>query len=315
MAEKRMFSKSVIDTDAFMSMPLSAQCLYFHLAMRADDAGFVANPTIIRRVVGSTDDDFKILLAKRYILAFESGVVVIKHWWLHNVIKNDRMRHTTYKEELDTLELDEKNAYIERADIPLIEKGNQSESSRNDDNSESESSRNHLGTISELQYKGKENKGNEMNINNISPSNDGAAETEKKAIASLSKTQQSRFDAFWRSYPKKVGKQDAMKAWKKIAPDEELTNTIITAVETAKAKDSRFREERFIPHPATWLNAGSWDDEFDDYFPVQQEPKQTPAPTAQRPAQRPAQTGDDSLRKLDVDAFLEAAVAKTQRGG
>lgn len=306
MAEKRMFSKSVIDTDAFMSMPMTAQCLYFHLAMRADDAGFVANPTIIRRVVGASDDDFKILLAKRYILAFESGVVVIKHWWMHNVIKNDRMRHTTYQEELSTLQLDDKNAYKERPDIPLIEENErQTEPRWNQTSSESEPYRNQLGTDTEIQYKGKEKKGNENNIKEISPSNDGAAEIEKRPVPSLSKTQQARFDAFWKMYPKKVGKQDAMKAWKRIAPDEELTNTIIKAVETAKEKDSRFREERFIPHPATWLNAGSWENEYDDYFPA----KTDPSKQEKRPEH------DDGLQKLDVDAFLAAAVAKTQRGG
>ena len=134
----------------------------------------------------------------------------------------------------------------------------------------------------------------------ISPSSEVEPPTEKASSNILSKAQQSRFDAFWKAYPKKVGKQDAMKAWKKIAPDEELTDTIIRAVETAKQKDSRFREERFIPHPATWLNAGSWENEYDDYFPAQEQPK----------PQAPKPQSEDSLRQLDVDGFLAAATRR-----
>lgn len=134
----------------------------------------------------------------------------------------------------------------------------------------------------------------------ISPSSEVEPPTEKASASILTKTQQSRFDAFWKVYPKKVGKQDAMKAWKKIAPDEELTDTIIRAVETAKQKDSRFREERFIPHPATWLNAGSWENEYDDYFPAQEQPK----------PQAPKPQSEDSLRQLDVDGFLAAATRR-----
>ena len=75
-----MFTKKIIDSDAFLDMPLSAQALYFHLNMRADDDGFINNPRKIQRFTGSSDDDLKLLLAKRFVLAFESGVVVIKHW-------------------------------------------------------------------------------------------------------------------------------------------------------------------------------------------------------------------------------------------
>ena len=80
MAERRMFAKTIIDSDAFLDMPLSAQALYFHLSMRADDEGFVGNPKRIRAMVGASEDDLKLLLLKRFLLAFESGVVVIKHW-------------------------------------------------------------------------------------------------------------------------------------------------------------------------------------------------------------------------------------------
>ena len=99
MAEKRMFTKRIIDSDVFLSMPLSTQALYFHLNMNADDEGFVNNPRKIMRMIGSADDDIQILIAKRYILVFESGVIVIKHWKIHNWIRNDRIKETDYQEE------------------------------------------------------------------------------------------------------------------------------------------------------------------------------------------------------------------------
>lgn len=113
MAERRMFSKTIIDSDVFLDMPLSTQALYFHLAMRADDEGFVNNPKKIQRMVGASEDDLKLLIMKRYILTFESGIIVIKHWKIHNYIQNDRFKPTTYVEERSTLTLDGKRAYTE----------------------------------------------------------------------------------------------------------------------------------------------------------------------------------------------------------
>lgn len=113
MAERRMFSKRIIDSDAFLDMPLSTQALYFHLSMRADDDGFVSNPRRIRTMVGASEDDLKLLIAKRFLLTFESGVVVIKHWRIHNYINPDRYTPTTYVEEKATLALDDKKAYTE----------------------------------------------------------------------------------------------------------------------------------------------------------------------------------------------------------
>lgn len=113
MAERRMFSKRIIDSDAFLDMPLSTQALYFHLSMRADDDGFVSNPRRIRTMVGASEDDLKLLIAKRFLLTFESGVVVIKHWRIHNYINPDRYTPTTYVEEKSTLTLDDKKAYTE----------------------------------------------------------------------------------------------------------------------------------------------------------------------------------------------------------
>lgn len=111
MAERRMFAKTIVDSDAFLDMPLSAQALYFHLAMRADDDGFVNNPKKIQRMIGASDDDCKLLVLKRFILTFESGVIVIKHWRMHNYIQNDRYKETNYIEEKQQLEIEKNKAY------------------------------------------------------------------------------------------------------------------------------------------------------------------------------------------------------------
>lgn len=99
MAERRMFAKTIVDSDAFLDMPLSTQALYFHLSMRADDEGFINNPKKIQRMIGCNGDDLKLLMAKKFILAFESGVIVIKHWKIHNYIRSDRIKETIYREE------------------------------------------------------------------------------------------------------------------------------------------------------------------------------------------------------------------------
>lgn len=109
-----MFSKDIIDSDAFLEMPISSQNLYFHLCMRADDDGFVNGPKKIMRVVGCGNDDLKVLLSKRYVLGFESGVIVIKHWRLHNYIQKDRYKPTLYREERALLSLSDNGSYTDR---------------------------------------------------------------------------------------------------------------------------------------------------------------------------------------------------------
>lgn len=113
MAERRMFAKSIVLSDAFLDMSMSARCLYFTLGMLADDDGFVGNPKSIMRQVGASQDDMLQLIQKRYVLGFDSGVIVIKHWRMNNYLQNDRHKDTTYLEELRTLSIDEKGAYTE----------------------------------------------------------------------------------------------------------------------------------------------------------------------------------------------------------
>ncbi len=111
MAEKRMFAKTIIDSDAFIDMPLSTQVLYFHLSMRADDDGFINNPKKIQRMIGANEDDLKVLVTKKFIIPFESGIVVIKHWKIHNYIRGDRKKETYYPEEMSLLKVEENGSY------------------------------------------------------------------------------------------------------------------------------------------------------------------------------------------------------------
>ena len=120
MAERRMFAKTIIDSDAFLDMPLSTQALYFHLSMRADDDGFINNPKKIQRIIGSSDDDAKLLVLKKFIIPFESGVVVIKHWKIHNYIQKDRYKETLYKEEKALLSIKENKSYTLEENPPAL---------------------------------------------------------------------------------------------------------------------------------------------------------------------------------------------------
>lgn len=112
MAQKRMFSLSVVDTDKFLEMPSSAQALYFHLGMHGDDDGFVASPKKIMRSTGCADADLRILIAKGYIIPFDSGVVVITDWAKNNTLKNDRYRTTVYQAEKSLLSTDKSGSYV-----------------------------------------------------------------------------------------------------------------------------------------------------------------------------------------------------------
>lgn len=110
-----MFSPDIVKSDAFLDMPVSSRDLYFYLGMDADDDGFV-NPKRIMRTIGASDDDLKVLILKRFLLPFKSGVVVVKHWLIHNLIRSDLYKETFYKDEKSTLGLNENGAYTELRD-------------------------------------------------------------------------------------------------------------------------------------------------------------------------------------------------------
>lgn len=111
MAERRMMAKSIIDTDAFMEMPMSTQCLYFHLLLRADDEGFLQNAKLITQMTGCKEDDMKLLIAKQYIIPFDTGVIVIRHWKIHNYIQKDRFTPTSCSRERNLLGVQDDKTY------------------------------------------------------------------------------------------------------------------------------------------------------------------------------------------------------------
>ncbi|MFK4904177.1 conserved phage C-terminal domain-containing protein [Lactococcus petauri] len=122
MAQRRMFSKKIVETDFFMEMSPTAKLLYFYLNMSADDDGFVGNPKTIKLISGATDDDLKILIAKQFIIPFDSGVIVIKDWKIHNYIRKDTYNHTVYSGEKSMLETNENGSYVLKDNFPSTER-------------------------------------------------------------------------------------------------------------------------------------------------------------------------------------------------
>lgn len=111
MAKRRMFSLDIIDTDLFLEMPQSSRLLYYELCMRADDDGFVSSPKKIQKMVGCNEDDFKVLISKKFLIPFDTGVVVIRHWKIHNYIQKDRYKETIYLDEKSQLHQEENGMY------------------------------------------------------------------------------------------------------------------------------------------------------------------------------------------------------------
>ena len=122
MAQKRMFDKTITNADDFLEMPISSQVLYFHLSMNADDDGFINNWKSIMRMTGTKEDDLKVLIAKQYIIPFDSGVIVIKHWRINNFLRKDRHVETKYQKELSTLQINDNQEYWLTNGQPSIDK-------------------------------------------------------------------------------------------------------------------------------------------------------------------------------------------------
>ena len=233
MAQRRMISLEVIDTDAFLDMGQGSQLLYFHLNSRADDDGFVANPKKIMRSIGAPEDDYKVLLAKKFLIAFNDGVCVIKHWRINNFVRKDIYKETQYLNLKSTLFIRPNGAYTLTDDcmsvkIPQghfqLESVNESLTTR------------------------------QLRIGKVSVGK-----------VSVGKDTDTRdfFLEFWEKYPKKVGKGEALRIWKKLRPSNELSERIIASV-VAHISDAQWKKEsgRFIPNPATFLNQGRYDDEL-----------------------------------------------------
>lgn len=228
-----MFAKSIVLSDAFLDMPLTARCLYFTLGMLADDDGFVGNPKAIMRQCGASQDDMAVLLQKRFILAFESGVIVIKHWRMNNYLRNDRHNETTYKEELALLKIDNKGAYTEKDNVG-IPGGRQ------------------------VVYPGK------YSIDKSSIDNN----TIVHAISKKEFEEQcsNEFKGLWDMYPRKQGKTNAWKAYLKARLNGAVYSDIENGLKNYIAYIKKNKTEaRYIKMGSTWFNQKCWEDSYDNH--------------------------------------------------
>lgn len=234
MAERRMFAKTIIDSDAFLDMPLSAQALYFHLSMRADDEGFINNPKKIQRMIGASDDDAKLLIAKNFIIPFESGVVVIKHWKIHNYIRNDRLVATKYQDEKLQLTVKDNGAYTqvenceERPKIALCQSS-------------------------------------DRQVTDIRPSNVsiGKDSIGKDSIDKNKSIYMSEFEELWTNYPKKHGKQKALQSYIKARKEgttfEEVEQGILAYLNYIRVNKV---DMQFVKMGSTFFNQRAWQDDW-----------------------------------------------------
>lgn len=251
MAERRMFAKTIIDSDAFIDMPLSTQALYFHLSMRADDDGFINNPKKIQRMIGASEDDLKLLILKRFIIPFDSGIVVIKHWKIHNYIRGDRKKETVYPEEMALLEEKSNGAYTLKNDMSV--------KCLSSDSQVTDKCQRRLGKDSLSK--------DSIVEDNISPS------------LPPSESNSEEFEKLWSLYPRKEGKKAAQasyqRAKKKGATFEDVQAGILNYLDYIKAKKI---ETQFIKQGSTWFSGEHWNDEYDYSTPdsAPQQPNNNP---------------------------------------
>lgn len=242
MAQRRMFSKKITETDLFLDMPMSSQCLYFHLNMSADDDGFIGNAKTIRRMIGASEDDLKLLLAKEFLIPFDNGVVVIKDWKIHNYIQKDRYNETIYKAEKSSLVENENKQYqrLDHMDTQCIQ------------NVSSPDTQVRLG---------KDRLGKD--IKEIpQPSDDGQSTSE-------------RFEVLWKEYPKKQGKKKALTYYKRSIKNGTTDEVIMQGIEDYK-KYLDVNKSWLNPMDGSrWFNEERWNDEYEEYRENQQETNQS----------------------------------------
>lgn len=223
-----MLSKQITETDIFMDMPLSAQALYLHFIMNADDDGFIGNAKTILRMVGASSDDLKLLIAKQFILTFDDGITVIKDWRIHNYIQKDRYHRTMYKEHLEELEVNDNGAYIKEK--PMYTDCIQDVSK--------------MDTQVRL---GKVRLGKDINN---SSSSDEQPDFEQE------------FESVWKEYPNKTGKKQAFnhyKTWRRKSVNN--TNEYLLERLALYKQDLAINTWKRPMNGSTWFN-GRFDDEY-----------------------------------------------------
>lgn len=223
-----MFAKTIIDSDAFLDMPLSAQALYFHLGMRADDDGFVNSPKKIMRLVSCSDDDMKLLITKNFIIPFDSGIVVIKHWRIHNYIQKDRYHETNYLDEKAMLATKENGSYS-LLDTRCIQ------------------------DVSEMDTEVR-----------LGKSKDSLDKDSQDNIVQMKPSElRKEFENLWSMYPKKQGKDKAYgyyeRARKSGTSYEEVEQGILAYKESIRANGT---DMQYVKMGSTFFSQKSWADDW-----------------------------------------------------
>lgn len=237
MAEKRMLTRKVTDDDLFVGLSASAQALYLHLSMAADDDGFCKQVSTCMFRAHASISDLEALLSNRYIYQFENGVIVIRHWRMANALRKDRYTPTIFQSELEKLELDDVGTYELVAE--RLPDGCQMVA---DCLPQKRLDKNRLD-------KSREEDNNTLTLKGSSVCAQGSAVLE------------SYFDTFWREYPKKKSKGTALKAFNKALKRTDF-DTIMEALRALKGSNEWTKDGgQYVPYPATWLNADGWNDE------------------------------------------------------
>lgn len=225
-----MFAKTIIDSDAFLDMPMSARLLYYDLGMRADDDGFINSPKKIMRMIGASNDDVNILIARKFVIPFDSGVVVIKHWRINNYLRNDRYTETKYLEEKSNLEVDKNGSYTAKNNtgIPVG-----------------------IPTVSTGKVRlGKDSIGKDINTISCNE-NSGIEVLDQKEMW---------FESFWEIYPKHQDKKKAKQKFLKLCTNEKEYKAIMDGLRNVLPLWAK-KDTKYIPMPTTWLNGERWNDE------------------------------------------------------
>jgi hypothetical protein len=254
-AEKRMFSQKITRSDAFLAMPTSARLLYYDLSMDADDDGFVDRPKSVMKLTGASDDDLSILIAKSFVIPFENGVCVIKHWRINNYIRGDRYKETNYRELKNQLLTKENGAYTLKmhsgipSDNQVVTTWERSiDKIRLDKDSINIMVKsNDVDRVQEVQ-----------SSSSFAPKKEDEPTNEK----SLSKTEKD-FNSLWELYPRKIGKKDALKYYQAAVKHGTTFDDVKAGIENYVSYIERNKiEPQFIKHGKTWFYQKGWVDDY-----------------------------------------------------
>ena len=229
-----MISLEVIDTDSFLDMPQSSQLLYFHLNARADDDGFVSSPKKIIRMLGASTDDLKILITKKFVIYFEDGVCVIKHWRINNFIRKDIYKETKYLDLKKSIKIRANGAYTQT-----------------DDERSKPIPQGHFQL-------------SDLFVNETSTERQLRLDKVRLDKIRLDKVSKSKyFDEFWNEYPKKKAKAKAKQTWESKKLDKEKKDILKGLKKYKQSQEWKEKKGKFIPYPTTFLNQRRWEDEVE----------------------------------------------------